>query len=62
MRDVGHYIVFTEDSYKTNHNQRTWQQDWVKPSRAKPLEICKKKMANGTIKLLIYEWTGPEDV
>ena len=34
MRDVGHYLVYTTNSYMKHHHGRTWQQDWVTPECA----------------------------
>ena len=54
-------IVYTEESYKLNHAQVTWQDDYHKP-RQRPLEIVRKRMADGDIKLLIYGWNDHVDV
>ena len=51
--EKGHYEVYTDENYAQYHNGRTWQQDNQK--------LVPKRMSNGVIKNLVYEWAGPSD-
>ena len=55
LKGKGYFEVYTDLNYQScpENRGRTWQQDGR--------TLVPKRMANGTVKNLIYVWTGPED-
>ena len=53
MKAKGRYEVYTDLNYAEENNGRTWEQDNRK--------LVPKRMADGTIKNLIFVWEGPSD-